>query len=148
MSSMAYNVTALVTFIKNPALCYIDEVLPQTTTSGVAGVDMNVIVPCSIIAADYDPSDGAFWKINGSVYGPLQVPSGFSVCDEILSCDLGSLIIPVLQREMNGITIQCVGIDYHNNTQYLGGVTVLKVLPLPQGQLSRNGVLARALFSL
>ena len=101
---------------------------------------MNVIVPCSIIAADYDPgSDGAFWKINGSVYGPLQVPSGFSVCDEI-SCDLASLVIPVLQREMNGSTIQCVGIDYHNNTQYLGGVTVLEVIPLPQGQLRRNGV--------
>ena len=108
---------------------------------------MNVILPCSIIAHDYDPGDGTFWKINGSVHGPLQVPSGFSVCGEI-SCDLASLVIPVLQREMNGITIQCVGIDYHNNTQYLGAVTVLEVIPLPQGQLSRNGVLARALYSL
>ena len=109
---------------------------------------MNVILPCSIIANDYDPgSDETFWKINGSVYGPLQVPSGFSVCDEI-SCDLASLVIPVLQREMNGTTIQCVGIDYHNNTQYLGAVTVMEVIPLPQGQLSRNNMLARALNSL
>ena len=106
---------------------------------------MNVILPCSIIADDYDPGDGTFWKINGSVYGPLQVPSGFSVCDEI-SCDLASLVIPVLQREMDGITIQCVGIDYHNNTQYLGGVTVLEVLPLPQGILCRYSMLARALY--
>ena len=130
-----------------PALYCTDEVSPQTTTSGVAGVDMNVGLACSIIAANYDPCDGTFWKINGSVYGPLQVPSGFSVCDEI-SCDLASLIIPVLQREMNGITIQCVSIDYHNNTQYLGGVTVLEVLPLPQGLFNRNSMLARALYSL
>ena len=57
------------------------------------------------------------------------------MCDEI-SCDLASLVIPVLQREMNGITIQCVGIDYQDNTQYLGGVTALEVISLPQGQLS------------
>ena len=138
---------AIATCIHYPALYCTDEVSPQTTTSGVAGVDMNVILPCSIIANDYDPgSDGAFWKINGSVYGPLQVPSGFSACDEI-SCDLASLVIPVLQREMNGSTIQCVGIDYHNNTQYLGGVTVLEVIPLER-QLNRNGMLARALYSL
>ena len=51
-----------------PALYCTDEVSPQTTRGGVAGVD-NVIVTCSIIAADYDPGDGTFWKINGSVYG-------------------------------------------------------------------------------
>ena len=79
-----------------------------------------------------------FWIINGSVYGLLQVPVDFSVCSSE-SCDLNSLAIPVPKSEMNGTTIQCVGIDYHNNTLYLGGVTVLEVFPLPQGQLNRNG---------
>ena len=66
------------------------------------------------------------------------------MCDEIscgeISCDFASLVIPMLQREMDGITIQCVGIDYQDNTQYLGGVTALEVIPLPQGKLNRNGM--------
>ena len=121
-------------------------VLPQQQPEikqGVAGIS-RIDVVCSI-ANDYGEEGvdfgNIFWIINGSVYGLLQVPGDFSVCSSVL-CDLNSLVIHVLKSEMDGITIQCAGIDYLNNTQYLGGVTVLEVFPLPQGQLNRNGKLA------
>ena len=69
--------------------------------------------------------------INGSVYGPLQVPGEFIVCDE--ECDINTLIIPVVQRELDGYTFQCVSVDYSTNTRYLGEVTVLNVTTLPEG---------------
>ena len=121
-------------------------VLPQQQPEikqGVAGIS-RIDVVCSI-ANDYGEKGvdfgNVFWIINGSVYGLLQVPRDFSVCSSVL-CDLNSLAIHVPKSEMDGITLQCFGIDYQNNTQYLGGVTVLEVLPLPQGQLNRNGKLA------
>ena len=119
-------------------------VLPQPQPEikrGIAGIN-RIDVLCSI-TIDYleervdITGSYVFWKINGSVHGLLQVPEDFSVCSSGY-CDLNSLAIPVLHSEMDGITLQCVGIDYLNSTQYLGGVTVLEVIPLPQGQLNRN----------
>ena len=101
----------------------------------LAGVLQNTDITCSLMLHG---EESVFWIINGSVYGLFQIPGDFVVC-RIDSCKLDVLTIPVAQSEMDGITFQCVGIDYHNNTQYLGGVTVLEVIPLPQlWQLSMN----------
>ena len=106
--------------------------------SALAGVLQNTQIQCSIGSMDF-PDSGIFWIINNSVYGHLQVPVEFTLCSTKRSCEPHVLTIPVAQIEMNGSTFQCVGIDYHNNTQYLGGMTVLEVIPLPQGKLSVNG---------
>ena len=101
----------------------------------MAGVDQNVEVTCSSAATQ---GSEAFWIINGSVYGLLQVPSGFILCGESI-CDPNTLTIPVLRSEMNGFTFQCVIIDYLNNTQYLEDIVVLEVVAF-DGQLNRNGM--------
>ena len=74
--------------------------------------------------------------VNGSVYGLLQVPRDYVVCSEV--CDLHTLTIPVAQREMDGYSFQCVGIDYATNTVSLGDETVLNVITSPQGLNSKH----------
>ncbi len=98
----------------------------QLTVTLVAGVSKNYFIPCTL------SSDGVFWLINGFLYGPLQVPRDFIVCSEI-SCDLDALTIPVAQSEMDGSTLQCVIIDYNDNTQYRGEETVLDVTTIENG---------------
>ena len=103
---------------------------------GIAGLSTNMEMQCSI-ARDYalrgrDLSGyGVFWMINGSVYGSLQVTREFIVCDEV--CDHSTLKIPVVQRNMDGYTFQCVTVDYNTNTHYLGEITVLNVTTAPEG---------------
>jgi hypothetical protein len=96
----------------------------------VAGVSSNVQILCNP-----ENSDSHYWMINGSVYGLLHVPRDFLVCSSV-SCDLNTLTIPVIRSEMNGLTFQCYGIDYHNNTLHLQGVTVLTVHTLPTNETS------------
>ena len=101
----------------------------------IAGLSENVQIPCN-----HDPNTGhMFWMINnGSVYGLLHVPNDFVVCSEV-SCAL-SLVIPVVQSEMDGYTFQCVGIDYNTNTHHLGTQTELSVITLTSSQVkSLNG---------
>ena len=73
------------------------------------------------------------------MYGLLQVPRDYVVCSEV--CDLHTLTIPVAQREMDGYSFQCVGIDYATNTVSLGDETVLNVTTLPQGLNSKHSLL-------
>ena len=89
---------------------------------GFAGLQQNIDISCSLSDSE------VFWIVNGSVYGALQVPREFVVCGA--RCNLRSLTIPVAQREMDGFTFQCVGIDYHDNSTRLGEITVLNVTPL------------------
>ncbi len=103
--------------------------LQPALTKLTAGVSSQDIL-CSL------PGAGVFWLINGSLYGPLQVPGDFIVCGA--SCNLKNLKIPVVQSEMDGLTLQCVSIDYHTNTDELGVETVLNVTTLPQG-FNSNG---------
>ena len=58
------------------------------------------------------------------------MPRDLTVCTGGF-CNLNTLTIPVVQSEMDGYTFQCVNIDYQNNTQYLGELTVLEVIPPP-----------------
>ena len=102
------------------------------TGRGIVGLEQNLQILCS---TTYQLADlrvfGLLWMINGSVYGPLQVPGEFIVCGEV--CDLNTLIIPVVQREMDGYTFQCVSVDYNTSTHYLGEITVLNATTLPEG---------------
>ena len=107
------------------------SVLPQSTPRRVhkqafAGLQgQNTDFQCSV------SSHEVFWMVNGSVYGLLQVPRDYVVCSEV--CDLHTLTIPVAQREMDGYSFQCVGIDHATNTVSLGDEAVLNVTTLPQG---------------
>ena len=91
----------------------------------IAGLSENLQILCNHFHL--------FWMINGSVYGLLHVPNEFVVCSEI-SCDLRTLLIPVVQSEMDGYTFQCVGIDYNTNTHHLGTQTELSVTTLTNSQ--------------
>ena len=91
-------------------------------------------IRCST-AGENGLGSGTFWMINGSTYGLLQVPTGFVVCNQIF-CDPTTLQVPVLQIEMDDYVLQCVSIDYNSNILFMGGETVLDVIPLPQGQYS------------
>lgn len=103
--------------------------------TAVAGFSRNVKIQCSI-TADYEQESvtisgfDVFWIINGSVYGLLQVPRDFVVCS---SENINCLEIPNIESEMDGYTFQCVSIDHHRNTQYLGGVTALTVITPQNG---------------
>ena len=62
------------------------------------------------------------------VYGALQVPDEYRVCD-VMVCDVRSAFyIPVVLKEMDGYTFQCFSVDYRNNTVNLGTKTALTVL--------------------
>ena len=93
---------------------------------------MNVRIQCSggERLAESGSAD-TFWIINGSVYGLLQAPPEFVVCSET-SCSLDSLLILVVQTEMNGYTFQCVNIDHRTVSSHLGEVTMLEVVTLPE----------------
>ncbi len=113
---------------------------PQTTATSdrvLAGVSQNHLIPCSLSGA------GVFWLINGSLYGPLRVPRDFIVCSKA-SCNLNTLTILVVQTEMNGLTFQCVRVDYHDNTEEMGDVRVLEIITLDNGNAM---VLIKELYS-
>jgi hypothetical protein len=108
---------------------------PRTTHKQVvAGLSSNVQIPCTIAAREGLGLSGSdiFWIVNGSVYGLLQVPGDFVVCDEII-CDLNTFKIPVIREEMNGSTFQCVHISHLDNIPYLGDITVLDVSSFSSG---------------
>ena len=109
-----------------------------TQIAETAGLSTNIQIQCN---NRHDSNTGhLFWIVNGSVYGLLHVPNEFVVCSE--SCDLNSLIITVVQSEMDGYTFQCVGIDYNTNTHHLGRQTELSVITLTRSQVeSLNGKL-------
>lgn len=88
----------------------------------------NLIIRCFEFTEGEEPGSVGFWKINGSVYGPLHVPKEYIVCADSDSCDLNYLIIPIILSEMDGYIFQCVSIDYHNNTVHLRRRTELIVV--------------------
>ena len=93
-----------------------------------AGVSQNLGISCTSEETTIPEGAAVFWIINGSVYGILQVPPDYEVCSSE-DC----LMILTVTNEMNGSTFQCVTIDYHSNTEYLGVVTELTVIALPNG---------------
>ena len=98
-----------------------------TQITQIAGLNADI----SCLSLHDSNTRHVFWIVNGSVYGLLHVPNEFVVCSEV-SCDLRSLVISVVQNEMDGYTFQCVSIDYNTNTQHLGTQTELSVITLPQ----------------
>ena len=105
----------------------------QTTPRAVhetafAEVSQNLGILCTNEETTIPEGSAVFWIINGSVYGILQVPPDYEVCSSE-DC----LIILTVTNEINGSTFQCVAIDYHSNTEYLGVVTELTVIALPNG---------------
>ena len=93
-----------------------------------AGVSQNLGISCTNEETTIPEGAAVFWIINGSVYGILQVPPDYEACSSE-DC----LIILTVTNEMNGSTFQCVATDYHSNIQYLGVVTKLTVIALPNG---------------
>ena len=114
------------------------EVWAQNTRIqiAVAGTSTNIHMSCGI-------GDIYFWKINGSVYGLLNLPNEYTVCDS-RSCDPNTLSIPVVLLEMDGYTFQCGRIHYHSSAVWLGDVTELRVTTLPQnGNINGEQILQR-----
>lgn len=113
--------------VSTQALYHAEVCTSRTVVPGFAGVsDQNIAVPC-FDESSQTLSGSIFWIINGSVYGSLHVPREFVVCTEV--CDLRTLVVPVVQQDMDGYTFQCVSIDYRGNMLHLGSVKELQALP-------------------
>ena len=94
--------------------------------NGVAGIT-EIDIQCS--GQFEGDMNSVFWIINGSVYGPLQVPAGFIVCND-RACNLNTLTIPEVWIELDGYIIQCVSINYDGSTLHLRRTVDITVITL------------------
>ena len=106
----------------------------STQIEEVDRISTNVQINCFAGGEESIPFqyyEGHFWIINDSVFGLLNVPREYSVCN-IDRCDLSDLLIPLVLREMNNSRFQCVTIGYNlMSLEYLGRLTVLTVVTPP-----------------
>ena len=101
----------------------------NSTQTLIEGRSSNVPIYCDL-ARSY-PSISLYWRINGALYNLLHLPEPFIARGTYL-------MIPAVDRRLDGYTLQCVSIQWAgtgNSTvnETLGQITTLDVLHANEG---------------